>query len=197
MGARADLDRNPCIAGENRARCGAVFHSGYRWTVLGAAHSSGPRRSPRPSPERHVSDDGLAYYIEVENSGVFATDPPGAPDSTYAVQDDVFVVCRCPMPGSRFLEGRAIQVVTKPERDRERESALIVAAGRAGIPVFTPIDTEQPIPGRHDPRHVRRTRAGLSTGWRSCSGIGDRRPTPLARNPAVNRIPFAVTAAKH
>ena len=94
-------------------------------------------------PGTHVSDDGLAYYIEVENSGVFATDPPGAPDSTYAVRT-TFSSVPLPHAGSRFLEGRAIQVVTNLSAI-ESGSLHYRPAGEREYS-FTPIDTEQPIP---------------------------------------------------
>lgn len=35
-------------------------------------------------PGSGVTEAGLEYYIRVENSGVFGTDPPNAPDSVYA-----------------------------------------------------------------------------------------------------------------
>ena len=34
-------------------------------------------------PGRSVTEDGVQFYLRVENSGVFATDPAGAPDSAY------------------------------------------------------------------------------------------------------------------
>jgi hypothetical protein len=34
-------------------------------------------------PGEHVTEAGLDYYVEVENSGLFATDPAAAPDSFY------------------------------------------------------------------------------------------------------------------
>jgi hypothetical protein len=70
-------------------------------------------------PGDHVTEAGLRYYIEVENSGVTNTDPPGAPyDSVFVVPVHVPVtVASSPQPtsGDDFLEGREIRVQLLPQ----------------------------------------------------------------------------------
>jgi hypothetical protein len=92
-------------------------------------------------PARHVTEDGLRYYVQVENSGVIAADPPGAPDSAFAVG------CRFssfPLSGPRFFEGRPIQVVT----NFSAFDSGILHYRPAGTHAYAsvPIDINQPIP---------------------------------------------------
>jgi hypothetical protein len=61
-------------------------------------------------PGIHVTELGLDYYVQVQNSGVIATDPQGAPDSTYAVGVR-FTSDPLPDSGPR-LEGQPINVIT-------------------------------------------------------------------------------------
>ena len=53
-------------------------------------------------PSREVSYQGVQYYIEVENSGVFAYDPPGAPGDSLLFQPvaDPVVLVAYPIPNS-------------------------------------------------------------------------------------------------
>ncbi|MBN2070074.1 MAG: VCBS repeat-containing protein [Candidatus Krumholzibacteriota bacterium] len=64
-------------------------------------------------PGTAVTEGGLEYYIKIENSGVYATDPPGAPDSffTQAV-DPPGAIFSYPKPnsGAGFLEGRPVRI---------------------------------------------------------------------------------------
>ncbi|MBN1163468.1 MAG: T9SS type A sorting domain-containing protein, partial [Candidatus Krumholzibacteriota bacterium] len=64
-------------------------------------------------PGYFVTEAGLNYYVKVENSGIFTTDPPGAPGSfhTQAVEPAANVAS-IPQPnsGSGFLEDRAVAV---------------------------------------------------------------------------------------
>jgi hypothetical protein len=61
-----------------------------------------------------VTEAGLDYYVSVENSGVVATDPPGAPfDSVFhqAVEPPAFISSQPNAPeGATFREGRDIQI---------------------------------------------------------------------------------------
>jgi hypothetical protein len=81
----------------------ARFRENYIATIPGAA----------------IQEAGLEYYIEVENSGVFATDPPGAPaDSVFkravAAPQSIVSVPQ-PNSGADYLEGRDIKIqVTLP-----------------------------------------------------------------------------------
>jgi hypothetical protein len=65
-------------------------------------------------PNEAVTELGLEYYIEVENSGVFLKDPPGAPDSALFTQAVVSPsgVTATPQagPGGRFPSGDDITV---------------------------------------------------------------------------------------
>ena len=66
-------------------------------------------------PGIDVTESGLEYYIEMENSGVFATDPVGAPAEVYfqAVAAPT-AVTSSPVPnaGAEFLQGQAVAVTT-------------------------------------------------------------------------------------
>ena len=70
-------------------------------------------------PGEAVREGGIEYYIQLENSGVFATDPPGAPDDSLfriavAAPTSIAAFAR-PTDGSGYLPDRAIPVeVTLP-----------------------------------------------------------------------------------
>ncbi|MEE9270213.1 MAG: FlgD immunoglobulin-like domain containing protein, partial [Candidatus Krumholzibacteria bacterium] len=70
-------------------------------------------------PGEAVTELGLQYYVEVENSGVFNTDPPGAPtDSLFfqAVESPMSITSAAqPNSGDGFVENRIVRVlVTLP-----------------------------------------------------------------------------------
>jgi len=69
-------------------------------------------------PGPGVTEAGLEYYVRMENSGFFATDPPDAPDSLFfqAVEPPRSIVATTlPNLGTGYLEGRDIDVlVTLP-----------------------------------------------------------------------------------
>jgi hypothetical protein len=64
-------------------------------------------------PGEAVTETGLEYYVKVENSGVFGTDPQGAPDSFYtqAVEAPA-AISSFPKPnsGSDYLNNRPLRV---------------------------------------------------------------------------------------
>jgi hypothetical protein len=66
-------------------------------------------------PGDGVTEAGLEYYIRVKNSGVLATDPPGAPhDSTFCqavASPKAISATPHPSSGPDFLEGRDITVL--------------------------------------------------------------------------------------
>jgi hypothetical protein len=64
-------------------------------------------------PGSAVREAGLEYYIRVENSGIRATDPPAAPDSTFTqsvAPPQQIVSTPSPNLGVAFLESRPIRV---------------------------------------------------------------------------------------
>jgi hypothetical protein len=63
-------------------------------------------------PSESVTELGLEYYVEVENSGVARTDPPGAPDSvrTQAVTRPTSVLSVPLSSGIGFPEGQALPI---------------------------------------------------------------------------------------
>ncbi|MBU8920231.1 MAG: VCBS repeat-containing protein, partial [Bacteroidales bacterium] len=64
-------------------------------------------------PGEKVTEADLEYYIIVENSGVFGTDPSGAPDSFYtqAVESPTGITTEpAPNSGADYLAGREIKV---------------------------------------------------------------------------------------
>jgi hypothetical protein len=63
---------------------GKVHYRG-RGAVAGDSLSlvAGPSNFFALIPGGSVTEAGLEWYVRVENSGIFATDPPGAPDSTF------------------------------------------------------------------------------------------------------------------
>ncbi|UCF05135.1 MAG: VCBS repeat-containing protein [bacterium] len=64
-------------------------------------------------PGEAVTEAGLEYYIRVENSGVFTTDPPNAPDSVwYRPVVPPISVTATPIPneGQDFITGRDVLV---------------------------------------------------------------------------------------
>jgi hypothetical protein len=62
----------------------------------------------------YVREAGLEYYVRVENSGVFSTDPPRAPvDSVYSRDvEQPYAIFSSPVPnlGTDFLEGLDVKV---------------------------------------------------------------------------------------
>ena len=65
-------------------------------------------------PGEAVREGGVEYYIKVENSGVYATDPPGAPEQGVFYQavkapSEVASFAQ-PNTGTGFMEARAIRV---------------------------------------------------------------------------------------
>jgi hypothetical protein len=100
-------------------------------------------------PGGGVTEAGLDYYIEVENSGIFATDPVGAPHSDFfyrAVASPVVIsVTPRPNSGSDFLEARDITVlVSLPDGAEFIEGTLYVRMG--GESVYSALDLEEPAP---------------------------------------------------
>ena len=89
-----------------RARGAASFADSSRLVAQGANFAA-------LIPGNAVTEAGLEFFIRVENSGVVAVDPPGAPDSSFfqpvAAPSGITVV---PQPTSRseFLQGRDIVV---------------------------------------------------------------------------------------
>ncbi|NIO02248.1 MAG: hypothetical protein GTO42_08905 [Candidatus Latescibacteria bacterium] len=65
-------------------------------------------------PGNHVVEGGVDYYVKVENSGVYATDPPGAPDDSVFFQavESPTSISSTPIPneGPDYLEGLDIRV---------------------------------------------------------------------------------------
>ncbi len=65
-------------------------------------------------PGEAVKEAGLEYYIKVENSGIFSTDPPGAPDNSVFTQavEAPAEISSFPRSnsGSGFLENRPIRI---------------------------------------------------------------------------------------
>ncbi len=71
-------------------------------------------------PGADVTERNLDYYIEVENSGIFSADPPGAPDDSlfYQAVQQPASISTSPVPNreSDFMEGVDIKVsVELPE----------------------------------------------------------------------------------
>jgi hypothetical protein len=65
-------------------------------------------------PGSFVTEAGLEYYFKIENSGVFATDPPGAPDSVFsrAVSSPQLITAAAqPNSGADFLEARDVKIL--------------------------------------------------------------------------------------
>jgi hypothetical protein len=65
-------------------------------------------------PGKDISERGLEYYVEMENSGIIATDPPGAPANifTQTVASPMYLeVSAIPNSGSDFAEFTDIDVL--------------------------------------------------------------------------------------
>ncbi len=102
-------------------------------------------------PDHAVTEGGLQYYIRVENSGVFATDPPGAPD------DSVFSravaapqsIMSAPQPnaGADFLEARDVKVqVSLPIGAEFVEGTLHHRRGGESVCRSSPLEAGNPLP---------------------------------------------------
>ncbi|HUV37937.1 MAG TPA: FG-GAP-like repeat-containing protein, partial [Patescibacteria group bacterium] len=71
-------------------------------------------------PGAAVTEAGLEYYVRVENSGIFAVDPPGAPNDSLFFQavEPPTALSSAPVPneGGSYVEGRDIRVqITMPD----------------------------------------------------------------------------------
>jgi hypothetical protein len=100
-------------------------------------------------PGGGVTESGLDYYIKVENSGIFATDPVGAPHSGFFYQavasPAVISVTPHPNSGSDFLEARDITVlVSLPDGTEFVEGTLYVRMG--GESGYRALALEEPAP---------------------------------------------------
>jgi len=64
-------------------------------------------------PGEDVREEGISYYVQVENSGIFEADPPDAPDSLfYQIVKSPENIVSIPLPneGTGYLEGSEILV---------------------------------------------------------------------------------------
>jgi hypothetical protein len=96
---------------------GTLFHrpaGGGAFTQRSLVPSGGAFISVIPGEE--VTEAGLEYWVEVENSGVFMFDPPGAPDSLFfqpVASPERIAAAPQAGSGGRFLANRDIPVVVE------------------------------------------------------------------------------------
>ncbi|MFH1311846.1 MAG: FG-GAP-like repeat-containing protein [Candidatus Eisenbacteria bacterium] len=100
-------------------------------------------------PGGGVTESGLEYYIKVENSGIFATDPVGAPHSGFFYQavasPAAISVTPRPNSGSDFLKNRDITVlVSLPDGTEFIEGTLYMRMG--GESAYGALALEEPAP---------------------------------------------------
>ncbi len=102
-------------------------------------------------PGAAIAEAGLEYYIKVENSGVFATDPPGAPsDSVYSravTSPEHITTVAQPNSGADFLEGRDIKVLASlPLGSEFVEGTLHYRMGGESAYRTSPLEAGDPLP---------------------------------------------------
>ncbi len=79
-------------------------------------------------PGEGVSERGIEYYAEVENSGVLGHDPPNAPNQVHFVPvrvPELVSTTARPTSGSDYLDAREIEVQVVLPRGSEFESGLL------------------------------------------------------------------------
>jgi hypothetical protein len=80
-------------------------------------------------PGEDVVEGGIEYWVEVENSGVTATDPPGAPDDSVffqTVESPASITLEVrPASGSDFFAGQSIAVVARLQQGSQFVSGAL------------------------------------------------------------------------
>jgi uncharacterized repeat protein (TIGR01451 family) len=102
-------------------------------------------------PGEGVTEAGLEYYVKVENSGIFATDPPGAPEDSvfYQAVTSPDLIASTPQTnsGNDFLEGREINVfVSLPNGAGFTEGTLYFRRGGETAYHASPVQRADPLP---------------------------------------------------
>jgi hypothetical protein len=102
-------------------------------------------------PGSGVTESGLDYYIRVENSGIFASDPAGAPDAGVFYQavasPAAISVIPYPSSGPDFLEGRDITLlVSLPDGTEFVDGTLHVRVGGEEDYEALALEDPQPLP---------------------------------------------------
>ena len=102
-------------------------------------------------PGAAVTEAGLEYYIKVENSGVFASDPRNAPDDSVFSRDvaspQTIAAVAQPNSGSDYLEGRDVTVfVSLPLGAEFVRGALHFRAGGETEYRTSPVQPDDPLP---------------------------------------------------
>jgi hypothetical protein len=114
-------------------------------------------------PSWGVTESGVEYYVEMENSGVFRTDPPGAPDSLFfQAVGTPGTIATTPIPTSEsdFLEGRSISVRLNLPEGTIFESGTIYYRPTGGT------DYESRVLTTDESRNIFGTIAGDAVGAR-------------------------------
>lgn len=128
LGEAASLEVRP--APEVRLELGRLFFRPIEATESFTAISFAPLAGDFIAiiPGESVTERGLEYYVEVENSGVIRRDPPTAPDTLFSAavaQPNSVATSARPTAGAGFLEGVAITVQVGLAQGAKFESGFL------------------------------------------------------------------------